>query len=290
MMTDTPTMMPVSTDPASAADSPAPDDLVVAGAYATERKGFEHSLVILAMGLPCWLVRFEADYRLMIEPAHAAEAARQLRAFDRESAHWPPKPVMPEPTAPLDLTTPLLWALLTVVVFWGEAWQPQWIKFGALEAESLWRRHEWWRPFTALFLHADSAHLVANALSGIFVFASVIAQLGRWRGWSSLLGAAVLGNIAAVLIHGAEPYRSIGASAAVFAGLGLLTGCALRRMSTLSRRHRWRAMASPVAAGLAILGLHGVGGAQVDVAAHVTGFAAGLTLGTVIGTRVPIAH
>lgn len=74
-------------------------------------------------------------------------------------------------------------------------------------------------------------------------------------------------------------YRSLGASTAIFAGLGLLTGRAIRIVVRADHPHRWRSVFVPLAAGLTMLGLYGAGGIHIDVLAHVTGFGAGLLIG-----------
>ncbi len=263
---------------------PMPDGLVEAGSYGTERDAFEHGLVVLAMGRACWLMPGTTSFRLMVEPYEMDSVRRQLSAFDRESVGWPPAPV--EDTAArqrIDLTSPLLWALGVLVIYWGEETHPAWIGRGELDAEALFRRHEWWRPVTALFLHSDSTHVVSNGLSGILVFAAVVSTLGRWRGWLALAIAAIAGNVAAAAVNVAGPYHSIGASTAVFAGVGILAGRGIRIMTRAPRAYRWRAMFIPLMAGFTVLGLYGAGGVHIDVIAHLTGFIAGVITGSILG-------
>jgi membrane associated rhomboid family serine protease len=141
-------------------------------------------------------------------------------------------------------------------------------------------RGEWWRPFTALFLHGDASHLASNLLGGLLAFAAVASTFGRRRGWLLLALAAVAGNIAVALAHTGEAYRSLGASTAIFAAVGLLTGRAMGVVARHRRAHRWRAFFLPVATGLTVLGLQGAGDSgQVDVMAHVAGFIAGILFG-----------
>lgn len=267
-------------DTAESLDPTLPENLVEVGVYDTPAEGFEHGLVILALGRPYWLVTADTTHRLLVEPDIAAAARRQLASFDRESVGWPPLPV--EFTAsrrPADLLTPVLWALVVLAVYWGETAHPGWVDAGALDSTAMFQRHQWWRPFTALFLHANATHVASNALSGVFVFAAVMSTLGRARGWLALAIAAVAGNVAAVIVNVHTAYSSIGASTAVFAGVGILTGRAVRRMLTLPRGYRWRAMFTPLAAGVTVLALYGAGGVHVDVIAHLTGFIAGLLVG-----------
>ena len=136
---------------------------------------------------------------------------------------------------------------------------------------------------TALFLHADAAHVISNALSGLLVFAAVVSTLGRARGWLLLLVASLLGNVAVAAVNYPSSYSSIGASTGIFAGVGLLTGRAIRVAWRSTHPHRWRAMFAPFAAGATVLALYGAGGQRVDVGAHFTGFLAGLVLGFAAG-------
>jgi hypothetical protein len=75
-------------------------DLVEAGIYPTSEGGFEHGLVVLAMGQPYWLIPSEAGFRLLVEPGAFEEAREQLARFDRESVGWPPRKSMSARTSP----------------------------------------------------------------------------------------------------------------------------------------------------------------------------------------------
>lgn len=284
-----------SVEPAeSGHDDAPPEGWREAGCYATSAEGFEHGLVVLAMGLPYWLGETPEGFRLFVAP-EAAEAARgQLAMFDRENAGWPPPRVREaEPAGAAGrfaagLFVASCWALAEFAAYAAQGRSPELVEAGALDARAVFADGEWWRAATALFLHADAGHLVSNLAGGVFLFATVFALFGRVRGAALLALAATAGNLAAAAIHFPGGYRSIGASTAVFAGLGLLTGRAVRRMASRSagavgRRAGWRTMFVPLAAGLTVLGLFGAGDARVDVLAHATGFAAGLLAGFAAG-------
>jgi rhomboid protease GluP len=258
-----------------------PADLVEAGVYRTLAEGSDHGLVVLAMGQPYWLIPLDAGFRLLVEPQAFAAVREQLACFDRESVGWPPRPIGENlPARPTELITPLLWSLVVLAVFWAQGRWSGWTEAGALDTQAVFDRGEWWRPGTALFLHADPAHVISNALSGLLVFSAVLSTLGRRRGWLLLALASLAGNFAAAALSYPGPYRSLGASTAIFAGLGLLTGRAIRVVQQADHPHRGRAMFVPLAAGLTVLGLYGAGeGRHVDVLAHLTGFAAGLVGG-----------
>lgn len=258
---------------------PPPENLVEAGVYASVGEGQARGLVVLALGEPYWLVPSTEGYRLLVEDTTAARAREQLAAFERESVGWPPPPIVDRwSVREFDLLLPLLWSALVLFLF---DLPEKWIAAGTLDAQALFNQGEWWRPTTALFLHADAAHVISNALGGILIFTAVSGTFGRLRGWTSLVLAAVIGNIAVAAAHYPDPYRSVGASTAIFAGLGLLTGRAIRVGARARHPHRWRAIFVPFATGVTVLALHGAGGVQVDVGAHLAGFIAGLGLGFV---------
>jgi membrane associated rhomboid family serine protease len=188
----------------------------------------------------------------------------------------------------LDLVTPLLWALAVLAAFRGQSHHPEWTDTGALDTAALFGRGEWWRAFTPLFLHADAGHLASNLLAGVFVFAAVLSVLGRVRGWLLIGFGSVAGNLAVAAAHFPGPYRSLGASTAIFAALGLLTGHATRIAVNGRHPHRWRSFFVPLASGLAVLALYGAGAPSVDVFAHVTGFVVGTVLGFLAGRPVPV--
>jgi len=273
--------MPVPDEPERIAGDPAFAELNEAAVYSNSAEGFEHGLVVLAMGLPYWLVASDSGYRLLVEPPMLASVREQLACFDRESVGWPPPPVTDDsPARRAERSTPLLWVLAVLIMYHLQvASVGVWEEAGALDSQAMFDRGEWWRPVTALFLHADLGHLLANVLSGYFVFSAVLSTFGRGRGWLFLALSAIGGNSVVAALNYPGPYRSIGASTAVFAGLGLLTGRAVRALRPKETGHRWRAVFVPLAAGATLLGLFGAGGLHTDVVAHAAGFAAGLILG-----------
>ena len=262
------------------ANDPFPDGSAEAGVYATYADGFEHSLVVLAMGETCWLVSTDRGHHLRVEPTALDAAHRQLAYFDRERIGWPPPPfVYDTPRNYHTPLTPLLWVLGVCAVYWAQGKYPGLTEAGLLDARRVFEHGEWWRAWTALWLHADLGHLVSNAAYGWMVFSAVVTTFGLRASWGLIVGAAISGNLATVALHSGDDYRSLGASTAVFAALGLLTGRAVRVMNRSDHPHRWRTLLTPLFAGFIVLGLYGAGGVDVDVLAHATGFISGVMFG-----------
>ena len=253
--------------------------------YATAQEGLDHSLVVLALGESCWLVPVGSTYRLLVEPAAVERVRRELALYDQESVGWPPiwNQAVTAASGRFDLVTPLLWAGVVLAVFRAQLRHPEWTDVGSLDALAVWEQGEYWRAFTALFLHGNSAHLVSNLFSGVFVFAAVLSVLGRGRGWLLLGLSGVAGNLLNAAVRYPDEFHSLGASTAIFGAVGLLTGRAVRVTFRPGQPRRWRNFFLPLATGLTVLALYGAGGPEVDVMAHVTGFVAGIVLGIAAG-------
>jgi membrane associated rhomboid family serine protease len=260
-----------------------PEDFLAAGVYATEREAFQHGLVILAMGYSYWLEPADdGGWRLMVNPKILAHVRYQLSRYERESHGWPPPGEKPFRglVRRMEFTGPLLWALLTAGLFWAQKRSSlDFEALGCLDSRALFQGLEAWRPLTALFLHADIAHLLANLASGLFLFATLFTEFRRFQGWLLLASGAYLANVASAAIHLGEDYHSIGASTAVFTALGLLTGRAMGRILRASGSRPWRVLLIPFASGAGLLALFGSGGLRTDLTAHLTGFLCGLVLG-----------
>jgi rhomboid protease GluP len=158
-----------------------------------------------------------------------------------------------------------------------------WFERGSADAERI-LLGELWRTVTALTLHADLSHALANALFGALFISAVCGALGAGVGCALVLLSGAGGNLANAFFQ-SPPHVSVGASTAVFGAVGLLSGLAVarRRQQQSQRRHAW----VPVGAGLAILAMLGTTGARVDLWAHLFGLLVGGALGVPVGFALP---
>lgn len=143
------------------------------------------------------------------------------------------------------------------------------------------RRGQWWRAITALTLHRDFAHLAGNLGFGAWMGYYAGARLGPGIAWLLTLLTAASVNLLDGRF-GPPDYRSVGASTAVFAMLGLVAAVTWReRWNTAGR---WVARWSPLVAGVILLGWTGSEGENTDLVAHALGFVAGVLCGAGIGS------
>jgi membrane associated rhomboid family serine protease len=142
-------------------------------------------------------------------------------------------------------------------------------------------RGEWWRLFTAPWLHGDWSHLLLNTMSVFVVGRPVEAAYGPARAWIIWSGAALAGAMA-TLQHGAP--LSVGASGGVFGLLGAMLGLGLKLWPRLQTGLRvtlvW--MPSLLLIGTVAVGLWMGGQSGIDHHAHVGGGLGGLCLGLVL--------
>ena len=262
-------------------DAPAP--LRRVGAWGSIQEAHEHALVLLAMGWDCSVHRVTEGYALFTADMDADRAIHELELYAAEQSIGTPHS---EPT-PLDhpAGVPLLalWGITLAVVFSKQLVNPSLTDRFSNSTVPLLEQGEWWRPFTALFLHGDLPHLLGNLLIGGLFCIMAAKSLGAWKSWPLILVGGTFGNLINALLQRGESFSSIGASTATFAALGLLVGLALATETLRGRYLRLRSLAIPLIAGSLIFSMFGTAGENTDVSAHVWGGLCGMVLGALSG-------
>jgi len=242
--------------------------------------------VLSAAGMDYRLSHEDGAWRLHIPVSQSVAALSEIQAFEEDENH-PARTAKPRaeqiilPVTNRMANWTAFWATYVLVIVYISLGSfnvddPLHVAGAMSRAEFL--RGEWWRGITALTLHSGLAHLMANAFFLLFVGQAVIRELGRGLGLAMILAGGIAGNYMAFLT--APSYqRSVGASTACFAALGIL--CVMQA-GHLYRRHQawstvWRTTWIPIAAGIALLGLTGASPGS-DIAAHLFGFLCGMLI------------
>jgi rhomboid protease GluP len=254
---------------------PAPDSAVVfRGSQLLCR---EYSLVLESRGIEYESAEDENSWILSVPGPLRQRAYEELRRYsiERRVRRSIPEVSQPHSGAAIGVVLYVLILLLTAYCAGNATFGADWLSLGSLDAAA---RGEWWRAVTALTLHLDQEHLLGNVLFGAVAGVAASRLLGPGVAWASILGAAALANYTEILITPIT-HRAVGASTAVFAALGMLSGMAWRQRLTLRERvwYRW----APLIAGICLLTLLGAGSAHVDVLGHGLGFLFGLGVGWV---------
>jgi len=257
----------------------------VIGAARRRRECEEQGLVLEALGIP-WLM---ADgpggtTLLMVQSADEARARAELRQYLAENRQ---RPSLPALTLQGEGSPGVVaYVLLLVAAFLTQArfaWGVDWLSAGTLDGGAV-RSGEWWRLVTALTLHADAGHLVANLLFGAFFGLFAGQYLGSGVAWATILLAAGAGNALDLWLLPSS-HRAIGASTAVFAALGLVAALMWRAESR--RTTGWARRYAPLIGASVLLAYIGTGDARTDAVAHLTGFVMGIFAGAAFDLTRP---
>ena len=247
---------------------------------------WDWSLVLRAARIPHRTQRLRGGGWLLLVPgAHLRAAAGEIAAFEREN---PPSEVAPAPppsamgSEALDVLLVMLVALFQYVAVSNPLpslgiYPEDWLDMGTMDS-TLVLRGQWWRAVTALTLHADPAHFLANAVLGGVLVACLCRAAGTGAAWLLFVASGTAGNLLNAWARG-PGHLSIGASTAVFGAVAALGAVTMVRQGGFDPRRA----AAPVVAALAILGMWGTGGQRTDLGAHLFGFLAGLPMGLATG-------
>jgi membrane associated rhomboid family serine protease len=262
-------------------------------AYRSPRKADceERAFVLTAVGIPSHLDFDGFQYVLMVEPDKWATARAHLARYAIESRPVPPPPPPPA-LNPYAWIGCVAYALVLVYVAFAVAggfWRLDSFDIGAIDAARI-QMGEWWRAWTALTLHVDAAHLVANLGAGLWFGYLAGRFIGPGHTWFLTVIAAGVANLFEAML-GPSSHHSVGASTAVFTVLGLLSAYMWRIRFELPQK--WPLRWGPLVAGALLLGWLGTGGmtgldrpeviaaSTTDIVAHASGFLMGVLAGAV---------
>ncbi len=237
----------------------------------------EVALVLEARAVPNRLERRGQRWIVVVPGAHFGTAKAEVIAFLAENSG---SPGGERRLAVLGRGWPGVAAYVAILLFAALASTRQlfgfdWYTSGIAHAGAI-VDGEIWRTMTALMLHADTVHLLGNLVFGSFFGYYAGKYLGEGFGWSMILLGGVLGNTLNALVQ-TSLHRSLGASTAVFAALGILTAYRWRR--GFEPNTSWRVRFAPLYAGIALLAFTGTSGESTDIGAHLFGFLCGIGLG-----------
>lgn len=246
----------------------------------------DRALVLTSLNIPWKILEGPAEFALVTPIEFAERAKYELWQYAEEN-RAPPPPPPPVAVTYHDALPGIVVYIGAIGLFaWlaGEsAFGRDWLAAGRIDGADL-RAGELWRPVTALTLHLDLKHLLGNMGFGAVFGFFASRLLGNGVGWLTIIVSAALANGLNTLLLDAT-HRSIGASTAVFAALGLTSGFVWR--GKLMAQDRWPYRVGPVVGGLALLAFTGTGTENTDVGAHLAGFVCGFLSGTLLVYAAP---
>ena len=251
----------------------------------SKRQAMDWSLVLVSQGIEAWIEQEPETgaWALIVASEDYENALSAIRQYLIENRGWP-------------------WqrhVFRTRLVFdWGcLAWVGLLLLFFALDAERGLRtvglmdppailHGQWWRLLTGIWLHADVAHLAANATFGVILLGLAMGRFGTGTG---LLAAYLCGAAGNILACALAPERApgLGASGMVMGCLGLLAG---QSFSLWQRTpHASKFIFGGLFAGLMLFVFLGLS-PGTDVVAHLGGFLSGVLLSLLLTLKPGLTH
>lgn len=240
----------------------------------------DRALVLTSLQIPHEIVEDAGVCVLVVPAGFSAKATEELWLYDEENPPVNPRPKIRLPHR--DAIPGVAAYVIVLCVITGLAgasyFSRDWYASGRIDG-ALVRGGEWWRTVTALTLHSGLRHLVGNLLFGSLFGLFAGRLLGSGVAWLAIVVAGASGNLLNTLLL-ESTHRSVGASTAVFAALGLVAGFVWR--GKLMSQERWPYRVGPIVGGFALLMYTGTGDANTDIGAHLMGFVCGFSVGMLL--------
>jgi rhomboid protease GluP len=261
-------MTQINTKPVSDPLEPAASRIPVR----SKRQAMDYSLVLVSQGIESVIDHSpETGWALIVAPHEYDRSLALIRQYRLENLRWPWRQKIRQ-TVLFDWGA-LAWVVLVILFFWIDQNRVDLHRAGAMDGAAV-ARGEWWRLFTAIFLHADAGHLAANVGFGLVLLGLTMGPYGTGVGLLAASLAGVGGNLIAWLID--PNHRSLGASGMVMGCLGLL---AAQSVSIWHEHPRFlKSMLGGIVAGVMLFLLLG-SSPGTDLIAHLGGFLSGILLG-----------
>jgi membrane associated rhomboid family serine protease len=254
-------------------------------AHASHAEALEDAVLLLsALGITHEVVDDErGGVALLVEDSQVERARAELAAADRAASTTHEPRLRGGARAGIPIAIALLLGHLALH-FVPAARRAAIYAAGELDSAQV-RAGEVERVVTALFLHADFAHVVGDALATAIFVSAVGDFIGPGLALLFCVAAGVAGNLFAVLID--PGHLAIGFSTATFGALGLVAvlGFVARYHDRIARKRAWLTLG----AGVSLLALLGAG-ERSDLLAHLAGLGAGALLGASISPTLRRGH
>jgi membrane associated rhomboid family serine protease len=240
----------------------------------SHRQAMDWSLALISQGIESTIVKQLDDggWGLVVPPEAHQVSAEIIQQYRAENRGWRWRRAIFQTGFHFEWTA-IAWVLLIVFFFWLDS-RLNLRPWGVANRLAL-TQGEWWRLFTAVWLHADPPHLASNAVFGVMFLGLSMGRYGAGLGLFAAYLAAAAGNLFRCLLS-LDQSSSLGASGMVMGALGLLAAQSfwLWRRAPQTRKY----VLGGILSGVMFLTLFGLS-PGTDVIAHVGGFLIGLLLG-----------
>lgn len=233
------------------------------------------SLVLASQDIETTITQ-EGSLALVVSETDYERALAAIQLYEKENQGWKWRPKFPG-TGLVFHWAGIAPCLLFVAFFILSEKNNSSLKaLGMMDSKAV-SAGQWWRMFTAIYLHGDAAHLIANVTTGFILFGMAMARYGTGVALMAAYLAGAGGNLAGLILY-PETHRGLGASGMVLGALGLLAVEGIAAWQAYRATHLVRRGAAAAILVLVLMGFS----KGTDVIAHVGGFFFGASLGMIL--------
>src|SRR5215831_16712384 len=158
----------------------------------SRKQARDWSLVLISQGIEAVIEHQEDGWILLIEQGEYARAREAIRAYENENRGWGWHRKVFKPGLAFDWSS-IAWVglILAFYVFDGR-FDLQTI--GVMDSRAV-SHGEWWRLFTAVWLHADPPHVASNAAIGLLLLGLAMGRYGAGVGLLAAYLTGIAGNL-----------------------------------------------------------------------------------------------
>ncbi|MSU04813.1 MAG: rhomboid family intramembrane serine protease [Pedosphaera sp.] len=242
----------------------------------SRRQAMDWSLVLISQGIETTLEQEPGTraWLLRVPCGDHSRALASIHQYRLENQGWNWRGHLPGGDLRLNPSV-LIWCV--ALASWHYLASTKWAlltSVGRMDSAAV-SQGQWWRLFTAVTLHSDLAHLMANVTFGLLMLGFAMGRFGTGPALLATFCAGALGNVTGLLLY-SHAYFGVGASGMMMGALGVLGLHSLVVWRESGKA--WRYVMSGVMAGFFLFILFGLDPSS-DVLAHLGGFIAGVLFG-----------
>ena len=210
----------------------------------TRREAMELSLVLISQGIEPTIERPDPKngWGLLVSAQDHDRAVEAIRQYRLENRNWPWQQSMLASGLLFDWAS-LTWVLLAGFFYWLQT-RVDLQSSGIMDGLAV-SHGQWWRLFTAVWLHGDLGHLCSNLAIGFVLLGLAMGHYGTGLALLAAYLAGAGGNVAGWLFN--PKAHSLGASGMVMGALGLLAAYSTSWRRNMPRA--WKFAAAGIGAG-----------------------------------------
>src|SRR5579862_8192096 len=142
----------------------------------SRRQVMDWSLVLASQEIPSTIIETEeTGWGLLVEPQDYERALHSIRQFRLENRKWAWRQPLPWSEATFHWGA-LGWCFFLALMYWLSWTHLQGFRSTGAFKTDLVVHGQWWRTFTAILLHANLPHLLANTTIGLVLFGLAMAR------------------------------------------------------------------------------------------------------------------